>query len=125
MVPLSENNRMNIMSESIPDWSGQIVPHVGLEILDPKAIALAKDYYIRNRPSKKDECNSWSDREFLNKVKLTIDGKVTYAAVILVGKEESEHFIPSANLKMRWILRDNDHNTIDSEFFFDSIHRIY
>ena len=48
---------------------------------------------------------------------LTLDGKITYAATVLLGKPELEHRIPNCTLKMRWILRDNDRTTVDNELF--------
>lgn len=117
LVPLSDNKRLRIMEESIPDWSKHIIPNVGLEVLEPKAISVARDYFKRNRPTKESECDSWNDLTFLNKLGLTIKGRITYAALILLGKEEYNYLIPDIATKMRWILRDKDHNTIDNEFF--------
>ena len=37
--------------------------------------------------------DTWSDEVFLNKAKLTIDGKMTNAAILLLGKPESLHYI--------------------------------
>jgi ATP-dependent DNA helicase RecG len=116
-VPLSDSKRLRIMEESIPDWSARIILNVNVEALDSKAISVARDYFIRNRPTKEAECRSWDDITFLNKIGLTLEGMITYAALILLGKEDYSHLMPDIATKMRWILRDKDRNTIDNEFF--------
>ncbi|HQU32615.1 MAG TPA: hypothetical protein PLA96_14095 [Candidatus Brocadia sapporoensis] len=42
----------------------------------------------------------------MNKAKVTIKGKITRTAIILLGKPESEHFISPAEAKIRWLLKD-------------------
>ena len=53
----------------------------------------------------------------MNKAKLTIKGKITRTAIILLGKEESEHFINPAEAKIRWVLKDDYGNEKDYEIF--------
>lgn len=49
----------------------------------------------------------------LNKAKLTIKGKITRVAILLLGREESEHFINPAQAKIRWVLKDGLGNDKD------------
>lgn len=114
---LSDEKRLRIMRDSMPDWSRSILSDASIEDLDENAIVKAREYYKRNRPSKAEECDSWDDITFLNKVGLTLNGRITYAAVILLGSPELEYSIPNCTLKMRWILRDADRSTIDNEMF--------
>ncbi|MCC6550656.1 MAG: putative DNA binding domain-containing protein [Ignavibacteriaceae bacterium] len=92
------------------DWSAVICDNASLDDLDPQAINKARENYKNKFPEQSDLVNSWSDETFLNKAKITIRGKITRAAVLLLGKPESEHFISPAEAKIRWILKDN-HNT--------------
>jgi len=46
-----------------------------------------------------------------------IQGKITRTAIILLGKEESEHFISPSAAKMSWILKDENNNVLDYEHF--------
>lgn len=55
-----------------------------------------------------DEIASWDDTTFLNKAKITIRGKITNTAIVLLGREESEHLISPAVAKIKWILRGPD-----------------
>ena len=52
------------------------------------------------------DVDSWDDQTFLNKAKLTIKGKITRTAIVLLGRTESEHFISPAEAKIRWLLKD-------------------
>lgn len=97
-----------IISEPISseDWSGKIVPGATLEDLDPIAIRLARDKYKELHPDRETEVNSWDDITFLNKAHITKQGRITNTAIILLGREESEHFISPAVCKIRWQLKD-------------------
>jgi len=114
---LSDEKRMRIMRSSIPDWSASILEEATVEDLDPDAIALARHHYKRNHPLKSEECDSWDDTTFLNKMGFVRNGRVTYAAVVLFGNPELEYSIPDVALNLRWVLRDNDRNTVDGEIY--------
>lgn len=114
---LSDEKRMRIMHDSMPDWSRNIVHGLTVDDLDSTAISKARYYFKHNHPLKKDECDSWDDVTFLNEMGLTINGEITYASVVLLGSPDLEYLIPDCTLKMRWILRDGNMNTIDNEFF--------
>ncbi len=95
------------------DWSAAIVPDASLEDLDEEAIALARKNFKNKFPEKASEVDAWDDATFLNKAKITIKGKITRTAIILLGKEESEHFINPAEAKIRWLLKDAKGNDKD------------
>lgn len=75
------------------DWSKQIVEGASIADLDENAIKEAREGYKEHYPNQKKEVDTWSDEVFLNKAKITIDGKITHAAILLLGKPESLHFI--------------------------------
>ena len=99
------------------DWSAKIIPTATLDDLEPKAILKARENYIKKFPDKKEEIKSWNDKTFLNKAKVTIKGKITNSAILLLGKEESEHFITPSVAKIRWILKDRDGIEKDYQIF--------
>ncbi len=88
------------------DWSAQIIQGATINDLDEDAITLARKNYKNKFPEKKEEIEEWDDITFLNKAKLTVKGKITRTCIILLGKEESEHFINPSEAKIRWILKD-------------------
>jgi ATP-dependent DNA helicase RecG len=95
------------------DWSAAIIPDASIEDLDEEAIALARKNFKNKFPEKSAELNSWDEITFLNKAKITIKGKITRTAIILLGKEESEHYINPAEAKIRWLLKDANGNDKD------------
>ena len=99
-----ERIRKQIVEE---DWSAVICPEATIEDLDLLAIAKARENYKARFPDKSVDIDSWDDITFLNKAKVTIKSKITRTAIILLGKDESEHFVSPADIKIRWILKDS------------------
>lgn len=109
LIELTASRRKAILSEQEQitlDWSAQIIPDASIDDLDPKAIAKAREKYTELYPQRADEISKWDNETFLNKAKFTIKGKITNTAIILLGKEESEHFISPAVCKIRWARRN-------------------
>jgi len=88
------------------DWSAVIIPDATIDDLDEEAMRVAKANYKNKFPEKAAEVDTWSVINFLNKAKITIKGKITRTTIILLGKEESEHYINPAEAKIRWLLKD-------------------
>ncbi|HLP60587.1 MAG TPA: RNA-binding domain-containing protein [Candidatus Deferrimicrobium sp.] len=97
------------------DWSAGVIPGAEVEDLDPKAILKARENFKGKFPDKALESETWDDLTFLNKAKLTIKGKITRTAILLLGREESEHFVNPADPKIRWILKDQNNLEKDYE----------
>jgi len=98
------------------DWSKEIIDEASIDDLDSEAIKKAKIEFIKRNPKYSDEIGKWSDVDFLNKAKITIKGKITRTALILLGKEESEHYLNST-VKIRWNLKSLDNQDKDYEIF--------
>ncbi len=90
------------------DWSAGICAGATLKDLDETAINSAKENFKIKNPRLASEMTGWDDAAFLNKAKVTINGKITRTAIILLGKPESEHFISPAVASITWVLRDKD-----------------
>lgn len=100
----------------ISDWSAEIVKGASLTDLNQDAISKARIEFVKRNPSKAEEEKSWDIAKFLDKAKLTKSGKITRTALILLGKEESEHFLDSTT-KIRWVLRSLDDQNKASEIY--------
>lgn len=108
LVALSLHKLEIIRSQNTQiDWSAQIVTHATIDDLDDRAIATARNLYIAKNKQNAIEIAGWDVATFLNKAKLTIKGKITNTAIVLLGKEESEVLISPAVAKIRWILKDS------------------
>jgi len=99
------------------DWSAQICDGAEIKDLDPKAIEKARAEYKKKHDKIANEVDEWDDVTFLNKAKVTIQGKITHTAIILLGKEESEHFLSPYIAKISWILKDDNNVEKDYEHF--------
>lgn len=107
LVALNLHELETIRNQRIEDdWSVQIVAQADITDLDTEAIKKARDLYQTAHPDKKDEMLEWDDATFLNKAKLTVKGKITNAAVLLLGKPESEALISPSVAQIKWILKD-------------------
>jgi ATP-dependent DNA helicase RecG len=118
LVPLNIEKIERIRAQATKeDWSAAIVTAATLEDLDEDAIALARKNFKNKFPDKADEVDLWDNITFLNKAKVTSKGKITRTALILLGKDESEHLLNPADVKIRWKLMDELNNDIDYEIF--------
>lgn len=75
------------------DWSKQIAKGATIADLDEEAIKKAREGYKEHYPKQKKDVDSWSDEVFLDKAKITLNGKITNTAILLLGKPESLHYI--------------------------------
>lgn len=120
LVELRKERLEAILKEPLftnDDWSAQIVPYATLDDLDPQAIEKARKEYKEKNPRKASECDTWDNITFLNKAKVTLQGKITNTALLLLGKEESSHFLSPAVAKISWILKDENNVELDYEHF--------
>lgn len=104
---LSLNKIEHIRSqEPQDDWSSRICGNASLNDLDPSAVRFAKKQYREKHFERAEEIDQWDDITFLNKSKVFINGKVTHAALVLLGSEEAAHFLSPAVAHISWVLRD-------------------
>ena len=86
--------------------------------MDKKALKLAREKYKEkmNRPYISEEINGMTDEEFLTKLKLMRDGKLTNAAMLLLGKEDFDYFFASAP-EASWRVYNSKNDIQDYEIF--------
>ncbi|MFZ2398122.1 MAG: RNA-binding domain-containing protein [Smithella sp.] len=119
LSPLNLEEIERIRSQSMTeDWSAVTVHDANLNDLDPAAIAKARKNFKEKFSNLANDVDAWDDLTFLNKAKLTIKGKITRAAIVLLGRAESEHFIGRAEAKIRWVLKDAKGN--DKDYHIES-----
>jgi ATP-dependent DNA helicase RecG len=88
------------------DWSAQIIDKATVHDLDPNAIRYAREKFKEKQSGKPvlKEIDLWDDSIFLDKARITVNGKITNTAIILLGKSESVHFISPAVAQVTWKL---------------------
>lgn len=99
------------------DWSALICDGATIQDLEPSAIIKAREKYKEKFPQKAQEVDTWDNITFFNKAKVTIRDKLTRTAIILLGKEESEHFLSPSVVKISWILKGENDLEKDYEHF--------
>lgn len=100
------------------DWSKQIISEAKIEHLNKEAIALAREKYKEkmNRPHIVEELDKMTDEEFLIKTKLIQNGKITHAAMLLLGNEDFDYLFPTPP-EASWRLYDFRDEVKDYEIF--------
>ena len=108
LTEMTDDRLQTILSELVitDDWSIAVVGGATIDDLDPEAIEKARKEYVKRNPFRKAEISVWDDAKFLDKAKITINGKITRAALVLLGKEESEHLLSPYVACIRWSLRE-------------------
>lgn len=107
------------MEENSPtfDWSAEIVEEATLDDLDANALAKARNEYKAVHPRVSDEVDGWDDMELLCRSGVANKGKLTRAAILLLGKPTAIHFIRPAVATITWVLVDDHDEKVDYEHF--------
>jgi ATP-dependent DNA helicase RecG len=118
IAPLTANKIEQIRATANYDWSRQIIEDATVNNLDKDAIRVAREQFKVKHKGKSisDEIDNLSDIDFLNKVKLTINNKITMACMLLLGKNDDDYLMNGYTPKMTWKLYD-EFNVIDYEHF--------
>lgn len=86
LKPMSDEVYLSILQEKEPDFSQQICTAATINDLDATAIRIVKEKYAKKQ--KNPRFLTLSDEQILNDLDLIVNGKVTNAAIILLGKED-------------------------------------
>ncbi len=122
LVEMTQERLAAILEEPIfeaKDWSAEIVPNATLTDLDELAVAKARVMFKKVHASKipAEEIDAWTVEELLCNSGIMIDGKLTRAAIILLGKPVSVFKLRPAVVEVTWTLRDERQEVIDYEHF--------
>lgn len=92
------------------DWSAQIVSGATLNHLDSAALTKARESFTRKYANRfnSEEVMGWSDSVFLDRAKLTQDGQITRAALLLLGKPEASYLLLPHPAQMTWKLEGQE-----------------
>lgn len=97
---------IRIIYNSQIDWSAKIIEEASIDDLDSIAITQAREKFKEKNTGKPwfKEIDQWNNAKFLDRAKITINGKITNTAILLLGKEESAHYISPAVAQITWKL---------------------
>lgn len=119
LVEMTQERLNAILEENSPtfDWSAEIVDDVSIKDLDPEALKKARAEYKAVHPRLADEIDTWDDMELLCRAGVANKEKLTRAAILLLGKPTSIHFIHPAVATVTWVLVDEHDEKVDYEHF--------
>ena len=101
LKPMSDEMMFSILQEHEPDFSAEICKGLTIKGLDPEAIRIMKQKYSAKQ--KNPDFLTLSDEQVLSDLNLIKGRKVTYAALILVGKEEKlKEYLPQASVILEY-----------------------
>ena len=88
------------------DWTAQIVDDATYDDLDEAAVAYARRKYAEKHEKTvtPEEVAAWPLKTFLDRAHLTRNGRITRAALLLVGKELSAHLLSPNIAQLVWKL---------------------
>ncbi len=118
LVILQQDKIDRIRSQERYDWSKQLIENSSIACLSKDAIIFAREQFkekLEDEVAKK-EVDTFSDEDFLTKVKLIVNGKLTNAALLLLGDESYDYLFATAP-KMMWRLYGADGSDKDYEIF--------
>jgi len=94
---MSDAEIFRILSEQEPDFSAKICERLTIEDLDKEAIPEMKTQYARKQENPLFQ--NYPDEQVLSDLDLLKDGKLNYAALILLGKSEAiRKYLPQNNI---------------------------
>lgn len=118
LVPLTLEEIDRIRNQKSIDWSKQTIDDASINNLDKQAIAIARNNFKKNANKQhiSEEIDNMSDEEFLSKLKLIINGKITNAAMVLLGNSRYDYLFETAP-KIMWRLYGSTGEDKDYEIF--------
>ncbi len=121
LLELTQSRREAILMEplhTVDDWSAGICPMVTISQLDEMAITKAKFNYKVKNPRITEEVDGWDTVTFLAKSRLMVNGKITRAAVLLLGKPEATAQLNPVQPQISWVLYSKEKIEKDYQHFY-------
>eukprot|EP01029_Cantina_marsupialis_P023963 TRINITY_DN6048_c0_g3_i1.p1 TRINITY_DN6048_c0_g3~~TRINITY_DN6048_c0_g3_i1.p1 ORF type:complete len:578 (-),score=87.58 TRINITY_DN6048_c0_g3_i1:482-2215(-) len=99
--PMSDEQYLKIIQEQEPDFSEKICEGITVDDLDDDAINKMREAYAKKQNNS--QFLTLTKEQVLNDLALVVEGKVTNAAVILLGKKETvKHKLPQSALRIEY-----------------------
>lgn len=107
LVPLTLDKLDEVRQQTIGvDWTAVVVPEATLAHLDSAALARARQGFAERHAPRlsASDIAAWDDETFLSKVRLTREGMITRAALLLLGSDTSTHLLTPHPAQLTWKL---------------------
>ena len=90
---LSPEELGRLRGQARRDWSKQLIDGSDIRHLDIEAIRIAREQFKEKNESTGYEIDNLTDEQFLTKLKLIIGGKLTNAAMVLLGNPDFDYLL--------------------------------
>ena len=117
LVKMPEFKLRAIYGQSRPDWSRQIAYEANIDDLDNEAVRFACEKYVSKYIESQPIVAGLPNEDLLSKMGLLIRGRVTNAALVLLGKPESVVFLGGIEPRITWTLYSSRDETAAYEHF--------
>ncbi len=92
------------------DWTAQLVDAATFDDLDAAAVRKARESFAQKYANRfqPGEVEGWSLSTFLDRARVTRDGRITRATLLLLGKAESAHLLSPHPAQLTWKLEGQE-----------------
>ena len=107
LVSLGLDKQDEIRKQTLAsDWSVQVVSSARPDHLDAEALQKARESFAKKYANRfsTDQVMAWPLAAFLDRARLTHDGQITHAALLLLGKPEAAYLLSPHPAQMTWKL---------------------
>lgn len=94
------------------EWSGEAVTQ-DWSLLEPAALQAGRSGFIRKHPRLAQEVTGWSDERFLSELRVSRDGHLTRAALLLFGRPAAAVWLGGPSPRLTWKLQDAEGADLD------------
>lgn len=101
----------NIRQQTLQqDWTAQVITAATIDDLDEIAVAKARESFAQKYANRfaVGEVMSWPLITFLDRARITQNGKITRTALLLLGKTESSYFLLPHPAQLTWKLEGQE-----------------
>ena len=118
LVALSQEEIDRIREQVHRDWSKQIIENSSIKHLDSVAVQIAREGYKEKHNSEfiNAEIDRMNDEEFLTKLKLIVNSRLTNAAMVLLGNPDHDNLL-DVPVSAMWRLHGSKERMMDYEHF--------
>jgi ATP-dependent DNA helicase RecG len=107
LVALALDKQDEIRQQTLAtDWSAQVVRDATVAHLDVAAVQKAQTSFARKHANRfaAEDIAAWSIETFLDRARVTQNGKITRTAILLLGKAEAAYLLSPHPAQMTWKL---------------------
>lgn len=124
LTSLSIDKLDRLRCQTQKDWSREFVNDADISMLDSDAIAMARNLYKKKMEKEHitQEVDEMTDLQFLSKLKLVVNEKITNSAMVLLGNSDFDYLLSAPPIIM-WRLfdangEDKDYKIFKTPFIF-------